>query len=124
MDVRIIRDHHEIEVKGIVPSMVIIGASGHRTYGGHMPVLPGQENVCLVDSMSTWRKITQKKLFYLGRHGELPEVKFYAADRVDIGYRGRIPMQLDGELVWLAETDFPISLQVLPSCIKVLRYLP
>ncbi len=121
MDVRMTWESRKVEVKGIVPSMVIVGASGHRTYGGHMPVLPGLENVCLVDGMSTWRKITQKKLFYLGRHGELPEVRFFAADRVDIVYDGRIPMQLDGELVWLAGGDFPISLQVLPSCIKVIR---
>jgi diacylglycerol kinase family enzyme len=122
MDVRIIRNGDQVDLKGIVPSMVVVGTSGHRTYGGHMPVLPGDENVCLVDAMSIWRKITQKKLFYVGRHGELPEVRFFTGDRVDIEYHGRMPLQLDGELVWLSAADFPVSLQVLPPRIKILRH--
>ena len=120
MDVRITRDARQVEVKGIVPSMVIVGASGHRTYGGHMPVLPGDENVCIVDGMSIMRKIAQKRLFYLGTHGELPEVSFHRADRVDIDYRGRIPLNLDGEIVWLEPKDFPLSLRVVRAKIKTL----
>jgi diacylglycerol kinase family enzyme len=101
--------------------MVIVGISGGRTYGGHMPVLPGTDNVCVVGRMGVLEKIRNKKLFYLGRHGELPQVKFFSGDRVDIDYRARIPMQLDGELVWLEPSDFPISMEVLAPKIKVLR---
>jgi diacylglycerol kinase family enzyme len=86
-----------------------------------MPVLPRSENVCVVDQMGVLSKIRNKKLFYEGRHGELPEVRFYSADRVDIDYSARIPLQLDGELVWLEEKDFPISLRVLDPGINVLR---
>jgi diacylglycerol kinase family enzyme len=121
MDLRLFDGRLETEVKGMVPSMVVVGASGHRTYGGHMPVLPGDENVCIVDGMSIMRKIAQKKLFYLGKHGELPEVSFHRADRVDIDYRGRIPLNLDGEIVWLEPNDFPLSLRVTRAKIKVLR---
>jgi diacylglycerol kinase family enzyme len=121
MDILIHTKDGEIPINGIVPSMVIVGISGGRTYGGHMPVLPGQENVCVVDRMSTMAKIRNKKLFYAGRHGELPEVRFFSADRVDIDYHGKIPMQLDGELSRLEEKDFPLSLKVLPPSIKVLR---
>jgi len=122
MDIRMSVGGRETCVKGIVPSMVVVGTSGHRTYGGHMPVLPGDENVCLVDGMSLVRKITQKKFFYVGTHGDLPEVRFFRADRVDIDYHGRIPLQLDGELVWLEPGDFPLSLQVVDAKIKVLRH--
>jgi diacylglycerol kinase family enzyme len=120
----------EIEVTGIegvtrlesfVPSMVVMGISGGRTYGGHMPVLPGAENLCVVGSMSVMEKIRNKKLFYLGRHGELPQARFFAAARIDIGYTGRIPMQLDGEFTWLTTEDFPLSMEVLAPRIKVLR---
>jgi diacylglycerol kinase family enzyme len=121
MDVRLHDGHLETEAKGIVPSMVVVGASGHRTYGGHMPVLPGEENVCIVDGMSIMRKIVQKKLFYLGTHGELPEVSFHRADRVDIEYQSRIPLNLDGEIVWLDAKDFPLSFRVVHPKIKVLR---
>jgi diacylglycerol kinase family enzyme len=121
MDLRLRDGRHETPIKGMTPSMVVVGASGHRTYGGHMPVLPGDENVCIVDGMSMLRKIQQKKLFYLGTHGELPEVRFYRADRVDIDYASRIPLQLDGEIVWLEPKDFPLSLRVVSAKIKVLR---
>ena len=87
-----------------------------------MPVLPGEENVCIVGRMSLMAKVTKKKLFYEGRHGELPEVSFYRASRVDIEYEGRIPMQLDGELFWLEPGDFPLSMRVIEPKIKILRY--
>ncbi|MCX7029477.1 MAG: diacylglycerol kinase family protein [Spirochaetes bacterium] len=121
MDIRLFDGRRETAVKGMVPSMVVVGASGHRTYGGHMPVLPGDDNVCIVDGMSIMRKISQKKLFYLGTHGELPEVRFHRADRVDIDYHSRIPLQLDGEIVWLEPNHFPLSLRVVQAKIKVLR---
>jgi hypothetical protein len=48
-------------------------------------------------------------------------VRFFQAGRVDFDYQGRIPMQLDGELMWLAPNDFPVSMKVLAPRIKVLR---
>ena len=121
MDIRIFGPAGETRIEAFLPSMVILGISGARTYGGHMPVLPGPENACVVGAMSVLSKIRNKKLFYLGRHGELPEVSFYQADRVDISYNDRIPMQLDGELSWLEPRDFPVSMKVLEPRIKVLR---
>ena len=121
MDIRIRGPRGETRIDGVIPSMVIVGISGSRTYGGHMPVLPGSENVCVVGRMGLLEKIRNKKLFYLGRHGELPQVKFYTGDRVDIDYKARIPMQLDGELTWLDAADFPVSMEVLAPKIKVLH---
>jgi diacylglycerol kinase family enzyme len=121
MDVRLIGNDGEVTIKGLVPSMVVVGISGGRTYGGHMHVLPGKENVCIVDRMSIPEKVKNKKLFYEGRHGELPQVKFYTAHTVEINYHAGIPMQLDGELTWLTEKDFPLTMRVLPPMIKVLR---
>lgn len=121
MDITLHDGRRQTAVKGMVPSMVVVGASGHRTYGGRMPVLPGDENVCVVDGMSIVRKIQQKKLFYSGAHGELPEVRFHRADRVDIGYAGRIPLNLDGEIVWLEAQDFPLTFRVVHPKIKILR---
>ncbi len=112
----------ETRIDPFVPSMAVMGISGGRTYGGHLRVLPGEENVCTVARMSLLAKIRNKKLFYGGGHGVLPEVRFYKATRMDIGYAGRIPMQLDGELTWLEPENFPVSMQVLTPRIKVLRY--
>jgi len=121
MTVRLHHDGAESRIDGFVPSMVVVGISGGRTYGGHMRVLPGRENVCLIAGMSLLKKIRSKKLFYRGLHGRLHEVSFHTAEKVDIEYDGRMPMQLDGELTWLEPRDFPISFQILAPRIKVLR---
>jgi diacylglycerol kinase family enzyme len=121
MNIRLFRGRKKTSIEGILPSMVVVGISGGRTYGGHMPVLPGDENVCIVDRMTMLAKVVKKKLFYEGRHGEIPQVSFHTADRVDIEYAGRIPMQLDGELVWLDAGDFPLSMRVIEPKIKILH---
>jgi diacylglycerol kinase family enzyme len=121
MDIAIHGESGVTRIDSFLPSMVVVGISGARTYGGHLPVLPRDENVCVVARMGVLQKIRNKKLFYLGRHGELPEVRFYRASRVDFSYTARIPMQLDGELTWLEAGDFPVSMQVLEPRIKVLR---
>ncbi len=121
MDIRIHSEAGEHRVDAFVPSMVVMGVSGGRTYGGHLHVLPGEENVCLVGRMSVLAKIRNKKLFYLGGHGVLPQVSFHRAQRLEVSYPAAIPMQLDGELVWLAPNDFPVTMEVLPPRIKVLR---
>jgi diacylglycerol kinase family enzyme len=122
MDIILSGDAGVTRVDSFVPSMVVIGVSGSRTYGGHVKVLPGEENVCLVGRMSILAKIRNKKLFYVGGHGVLPEVSFHRAHRMEVHYTGAIPMQLDGELVWLRPQDFPVSMEVLPPRIKVLRH--
>lgn len=122
MDVTIHDSGRATRMDAFVPSMVIVGISGGRTYGGHMPVLPGAENVCLVGSMRIMEKIRNKKLFYQGRHGELPQVRFFRGSRVDVSYGGVIPMQLDGEIAWLTPESFPLSMTVLDPKISILRH--
>jgi diacylglycerol kinase family enzyme len=112
----------ETRIDSFLPLMIVVGISGRRTYGGHIPVLPGSENVCVVSHMSVMARIRNKKLFYEGRHGELPEATFFRAERVDVNYGGPIPMQLDGELFWLSAEDFPLSLRVLEPSIKILTH--
>jgi diacylglycerol kinase family enzyme len=121
MDIIVHAEEGETRMEAFLPSMVVVGISGARTYGGQMPVLPGKENVCVVRGMTALQKVRNKKLFYQGRHGELDEVRFFRASQVDIDYKERIPMQLDGELYWLDGKDFPLSLKVLAPKIKVLR---
>lgn len=121
MDIRIAGDWGESRIASFVPSMVVMGITGSRTYGGHLHVLPGEENICLVGRMSVLAKIRNKKLFYEGKHGTIPEVSFHRGSRVEVSYNGRIPMQLDGELVWLNPQDFPVRMDVLKPRIKVLK---
>lgn len=101
-------------------TMLVMGASGMRTYGGRIPVLPSQENVCLVDEMGVVDQLRNKRVFYQGKHDLLPQVGFYSADNVVIDYTGgRIPMQIDGEDYELTETHFPISMKTIQTPIRV-----
>jgi diacylglycerol kinase family enzyme len=121
MNITLHGDSGETRVDAFVPSMVVMGIGGGRTYGGHLPVLPDDRNVCLVARMGILAKIRNKKLFYVGRHGELPEVTFHRASRIDVEYGGSIPMQLDGEMVLLSPRDFPLRMELLDPRIRVLH---
>jgi diacylglycerol kinase family enzyme len=122
MDVRIRGNGGVTRLDPFVPSLIAVGISGGRTYGGHVPVLPGDENVCVIDEMGLFEKIQSKKLLYKGLHGQMAKTRFFSASQVDVDYDGAIPMQLDGELLWLQPEDFPLTIQVLSPRIKVLRY--
>jgi diacylglycerol kinase family enzyme len=122
MDITIRGDGRETRIESFVPSMVVVGISGGRTYGGHLPVLPGRENVCVIEAMSIFDKLRSKKLLFQGRHGELEKVRFFNAAEVRVDYASVMPMQLDGEFRWLGKEDFPVTIQVLPPRIQVLRY--
>ncbi len=121
MEILIQSHGKEIRKPEFIPSMVVFGTSGHRVYGKGKMILPGDENVCIVDSMSLLRKMETKKLFYSGGHTTLPEVHFFNAESLQISYSGNIPMQLDGESYWLDRDNFPLILKLLPPKIKVLR---
>ena len=40
---------------------------------------------------------------------------------MDIEYHSRIPLNLDGEIVWLEPKDFPLNFRVVNPKINVLR---
>ncbi len=104
--------------------ILAVGVSGHRTYGGGKLVLPGEENVCAIEPLGLAGKIRLKKLFYRGEHVHEPTVTMRSACRLTVAYHRRIPMQIDGETIWLAEENFPLSIDVRPPTIPVLRYRP
>lgn len=97
-----------------------VGVSGSRTYGGGKRVLPGEENVCAVFPMKLGRKFAFKDLLYQGKHLGTPEADFFSARKVTMFYEGTLPFQYDGEVLWLHEKDFPVTLEVLEPCITVL----
>ena len=101
--------------------MLVIGLSGHRTYGDHLHILPGSENICAVRTANLFRKLEIKKRFYTGEHGGLPEVSFAKGGHIEIDYDGKIPLQLDGEAVWLKPENFPLKVDVLDPVITVLH---
>ena len=102
-------------------SLVAFGATGKRTYGDHMWVLPGNENVCVIDRATIWEKMQFKKLFFAGRHPELPLVTMRNAHSMELSYSGSLPLQFDGETLWMHPEDFPITMERVAQAIRVLR---
>lgn len=103
-------------------TMLVVGVSGSRTYGGGMNVLPGPENVCVISDMSILKKLGSKRLLFQGKHGLLEETGFFSADHVVVDYRGAcIPLQIDGEDYLVGNGSFPISMKILKKKIKVVK---
>jgi diacylglycerol kinase family enzyme len=90
--------------------LLAVGPSGPRTYGNGMRILPGEHNVCLVHRLTTFQIMMLKSLMYRGEHVELPMVETFASNSVTLRYDGRLPLQTDGEPVWLRAGDFPLRI--------------
>ena len=103
-----------------VPTMLAFGVTGQRTYGGGMRILPGVHNACLVRRMSLPRKMRSAPAFYRGQHVAMPEVSMASFTQLQVGSEVGLPLQLDGEVCWLAAEEFPLTLQVRPDCLPLL----
>lgn len=101
--------------------MVIMGASGHRTYGSNQKILPGESNVCCVHEMSLLAKLSLKELFKSGRHSGNEKAVMLTADRLVLGYDSKLLMQLDGEAITLQAADFPVVMELSEPCLPVLK---
>lgn len=100
--------------------ILALGISGFRRYGGGKRVLPGFENLCAIDRIGLAGKIRLKSLFYRGDHVNEPNVSMRSAKRVVVRYGRRIPLQIDGETVWLDHESFPLEMSVEPADVPIL----
>jgi len=115
---------HEVgstELRGILPSIVVMGVSGHRTYGGRVPVLCDDRNVCIIAHLGLIDLLRSKKLIFNARHGELPETRFCTAHRMELESQGNLIMQLDGEVFRLSPMNYPLTMTLTEPKIRVLR---
>ena len=104
--------------------LTAIGVSGNRMYGGGKRVLPGKENLCAIEPLGLLGKIKLKALFYEGAHVHEPTVTMREATDVRVEYSRRVPMQVDGESLWLSPDHFPVRFTVLPPSVPVLAPAP
>ena len=100
--------------------LIAAGVTGQRRYGGGKHVLPGYENFCAIGRMGTVAKVRLKGLFYRGDHVTDHRVRMRSVQKAVVHYSRRIPMQLDGESVWLEPENFPLEIVVRPPRIPVL----
>lgn len=96
------------------------GVSGKRTYGDHKHILPGIENVCAIENRKLKEKIELKKRLFEGGHVALTGVEQAEMNEMQVDYDRKIPMQTDGEAVWLEPNDFPLTIRRLREVLPIL----
>lgn len=103
-----------------------VGASGHRTYGSNKPILPDDDNACVVFQMSLGKKLAFKDRIASGGHRGLGEdiVRLFSGRRFEFGYSAGILLQRDGEVIELAPADFPLLIEVTEPLYHVVEAAP
>ena len=101
--------------------LMLMGASGYRTYGSNQKILPDDNNVCGVREMALLRKLQLKNGFKTGKHCHYPETILCKADKIVIYYGERILLQLDGEARLLYPADFPLTMELTEPFITVIK---
>lgn len=96
------------------------GASGYRRYGSGMKILPGPENLCLGSAVNLLTKLSYRQPIYEGTHAKLKGIRLVQAQKLEIHYNRRLPVQCDGECFWLEPGDFPLVMEILPTDLSVL----
>ncbi|MCA1754986.1 MAG: hypothetical protein LC641_09880 [Spirochaeta sp.] len=102
--------------------LLAVGVSGYRCYGDHKWVLPDEHNVCAIrlDNMTLSRRLDVKKRLYVGTHVHDKNTEMLGVRKVTIEYERRIPLQLDGEGIWLGPENFPLSFELTEPIVSVL----
>jgi len=108
------------------PAMVVAFANT-PTYGGGIRIAPdarlddGQLEICVVQAMSKSRLLRLFPSVYSGRHLQLPEVKYFQADRVRIETEEPSEIYADGEYVGRTPAEVTVERALLPVIVPAPR---
>lgn len=100
--------------------LAALGASGYRTYGAGKKILPDDDNFCLAGKKNLFTKLAYRKPFYEGTHRGLSGVTLARGDALTVVSPVRVPIQMDGEVVWLEPENAPLTMAVVDRGLKVL----
>jgi diacylglycerol kinase family enzyme len=101
--------------------LIAFGVRGGLTYGDHIRILPGEENLCVLNKASLREKLRMKRLLFRGDHVGEPITMMRRTDSVTLLYDRSLYLQLDGEPCLLEPEDFPVTLSVRPRSRRVLQ---
>lgn len=104
-------------------TLVAIGASGNRVYGGGHKVLPNEHNVCIAPKIGLLRLIRDNNQFVDGSFVGTDLASLHSAQKVRIDYDKAILMQADGEVAMLCKEDFPIVIEKTEPCLRIVTKL-
>ncbi len=101
-------------------TLIAIGASGNRVYGGGHKVLPNEHNICVTPKVSLPRLIRDNHKFVDGSFVGTDLASLHTADKVKISYDKAILLQADGEVAMLCKEDFPLVIEKTEPCIRII----
>ena len=101
--------------------LLAMGVSGCRTYGSQKHILPDERNVCLTRQMSLLRKVALKDHFTAGTHINMPECFLFNARQLRWTSETPLLVQMDGEALLLSGNDFPVTFEICPHAIPILK---
>jgi diacylglycerol kinase (ATP) len=114
-----------LDIRHDGPAMVVAFANT-PTYGGGILIAPqaklddGKLEICVVEAMAKARLLRLFPSVYSGRHVNLPEVKYFAADRLRIETAKPSEVYADGEYV----CPTPVEVTVERAALRVIVPLP
>ena len=101
--------------------LIAMGVTGNRSYGSQQKILPDFRNVCAIRKMPLHRKLAIKEQVTKGIHTNSKEPVFLSAHKLEINSKRKILAQMDGETFFLKPEDFPITMELTPASIPVLK---
>lgn len=101
-------------------TLIAIGASGYRVYGGGHKVLPTADNVCFTPKVSLARLIRDNHHFVDGSFVGTNLASLHSVEKVVINYDKDILLQADGEVAMLQRENFPLTVEKTEPCIRVI----
>jgi len=97
-----------------------VGVSGRRQYGANIPILPDDDNACVVYQTPLLKRLLFKNRIASGGHRGLEDiVQLFSAERFELGYSRGILLQRDGEITELEAADFPLVMEITEPCYNV-----
>jgi diacylglycerol kinase family enzyme len=102
-------------------SLAALGTTGRKTYGAGKKILPDDDNFCLAAVKSPFTKLSYRQPVYNGTHRSLKGFQFASGDQLKVTSPVRIPLQMDGEVLWLDPENFPLTMSVTDRGLRVLK---
>jgi len=83
-------------------------------------VLPDDDNFCLAGKKNLFTKLKYRRPFYEGTHRRLDDIVLAQGDTLRVESAVRLPLQMDGEVLWLEPRAFPVTMTIRDHGLNVL----
>lgn len=111
------QNFHTIESKF---QMIVLGASGHRMFGGGQLILPYDENFFIIKKTSILNMLKHKNEFTKGTYGETGFTEKHTVARMEFFYDSDVLFEYDGETRLFAAEQSPLIVELTQPTIQVI----